>query len=113
MWLGCNKKYIKLKASQSKEINFKLGFISNGVYEIGKLSNESQVKMNILDATSVTSFDDLMDSDIKSELISKSQHLVNDSSAAIFVYLKNNATNRYEFFKRLNQFTIIIMNDTE
>lgn len=110
MWLGCNKKFIQLRSNASQTVKFKLGFASNGVYEIGRLSVESQVRLNILDSTSVTSFDDIMDSELKNELALKSnQHqLLNDSSGAIFVYLKNVTTGRYELFKRLNQFTVIV-----
>ena len=109
LWLGCNKKFVKLRSNQSKEVRFKLGFALNGVYDIGKLSIESQIRLNILDSTSVTSFDELMDNDAKSELLLKSnQQLANDTSGGILVYLKNTRTNRYELFKRLTQFTVVI-----
>lgn len=109
LWLGCNKKFVRLRANQSRTMRFKLGFAHNGVYDVGKLSVESQIRLNILDSTSVTSFDDLMESDVKSELLIKNnQQLANDSSGAILVYMKNPNTHKYEFFKRLSQFTVIV-----
>lgn len=102
LWIGCNKKYIKLRPSETKVIKFKLGFITNGVFEIGKISDENAVKMRLLDATSLTSFDDLMDAEVKNDKIGSTE------SAAISVYLKNDSNQRYELLKRLKPFTVIV-----
>ena len=114
MWLGCNKKIVKLKARQTKQVRFRLSFAANGVFEIGQLSNETIMKMNLMDATSLTSFDDLIDN-INSSAFNTSNvsnsTAANETSSLISVYLKSNKTSgdNYELFKRLNPFTVCIL----
>lgn len=107
---------MRVAANESKLVRFKLGFSSHGVYDVGRLSSDAQIRLSILDSTSMTtSFDDLMDSsDLKSNSSSSelwlknNQQLANDSSGAILVYVKNATSGRYELFKRLTQFTVIV-----
>lgn len=102
---------MKLRPNELRTVRFKLGFAWNGVYDIGRMSMESQIRLNILDSTSVTSFDDLMDIDIKNEMLLKNnQQLANDSAGAILVYMKSASSGRYELFKRLSHFTVVVKN---
>lgn len=109
---------MRVAATESKLVRFKLGFSAHGVYDVGRVSSDAQIRLNILDSTSMTtSFDDLMDStttDLKSNASSSelwlknNQQLANDSSGAILVYVKSATSGRYELFKRLTQFTVIV-----
>lgn len=121
MWLGCNKKFLKLNTSQTKCVRFKLGFMCNGVFEIGKISNDNLLKMNLFEATSITSFDDIKDTSDNVSMSNESiiSNAMNGSpaisnlqtqieSTAISIYLKNNLNNKYELFKRLNPFTVCV-----
>lgn len=109
LWLGCNKKFLKLNSNQCKSVRFRLGVASNGIYDVGKLSAETQLRLNILDSTSVTSFDDLIDTEVKNELwLKTNQQLANDSAGALLIYVKNSTSGRYELFRRLGQFTVVV-----
>jgi hypothetical protein len=113
LWLGCNKRFLKLKSSQSKRVQFRLGFTANGIFEIGQLSSDAVLKMNLMDATSVTSFDDLIETTQAANSFLNTSNVstgtLNESSSIISIYLKNNASNNYELFKRLNPFTVCVL----
>ena len=113
LWLGCTQKHVRLKSKQSKLVKFKLGFMRNGLYEIGNISNDNVLKMNLFEATnSLTSFENLVENKIDHPMMTSNQS--NHSlptlveSTAISVYLKNSSTNRYEFFKILNSFIVSV-----
>jgi hypothetical protein len=112
LWLGCNKRFVKLKSNQSKRVQFRLGFTANGIYEIGQLSSDTVLKMNLMDATSVTSFDDLVDTpNATNSFLNNSNvstNTLNETSSIISIYMKNNASNNYELYKRLNPFTVCV-----
>jgi hypothetical protein len=116
LWLGCTQKHVRLKTKQSKLVKFKLGFLRNGFYEIGNVSTENILKMNLFEATnSLTRFDNLLGKIENSSYKNGDDSINNDTifqnlmeSTAISVYLKNSSTNRYEFFKILNSFTVCV-----
>jgi hypothetical protein len=120
LWLGCTQKYVKLKAKDSRQVKFKLGFLTNGFYEIGQVSNDNILKMNLFEATnSLTSFDNLIGNQTKTTTTTTTntnvdKDGVNNSlqnlmeSTAISVYLKNKTSKRFEFFKCLNSFTVSV-----
>lgn len=114
LWLGSNKKILTLKAKQSRRVQLKLGFTASGIYEIGQLSNEAIVKMNLQDATSVTSFDDIID-----DLNLSAAAALNTSTASsnptatttdsvVSIYFKNHVNESYELLKLLSPFTVCI-----
>ncbi len=113
--MGSNKKYLKLKPSQSKTVKFKLGFISNGIYEIGKVQHDTLLKMNLLDAANLTNTttSSLLDDYLNDEIDNDLDTTLNGANgqlemSAFTIYLKNNKKNKYELFKRLNPFTISV-----
>ena len=100
----------------TKVVKFKLGFLRNGLFEVGSVSNDNILKMNLFEATnSFTSFDNFLDKKVNSSGNNfGSESNTNNGlhnlieSTAISVYLKNSSTNRYEFFKILNSFTVCV-----
>lgn len=116
LWLGCTQKHVRLKSKQTKVVKFKLGFLRNGLFEVGSVSNDNILKMNLFEATnSFTSFDNFLDKKVNSSGNNfGSESNTNNGlhnlieSTAISVYLKNSSTNRYEFFKILNSFTVCV-----
>ncbi len=130
LWLGCHKKCIKLTKNQSKTINFKLGFYSNGVFDIGRMANDSLLKANLFEASCnlnateshSISLDEYLN-DINDNpsvgLHNSHQSAANPNigpasqadCATINIFIKNNSNNKYELFKRLNPFTIVVSKD--
>jgi hypothetical protein len=121
LWLGCNKRFVTLRSSQSKRVRFRLGFTSTGVFEVGQLSSETVMKMNLMDATSVTSFDDLIETSAAAAAAggaspngalnnsNVSASTLNETTSIISVYLRNKANENYELLKRLNPFTVCLI----
>ena len=133
--MGSNKKHIHLASNQSKKLKFKLGFYSNGIYEIGSQSNKSKngdFKLNLFDSTSTSLnintdnnvtivFDDSNDTltnvvetnnlnNNNNPILSNSNLQSTDStSGCVCIFNKNIKTNRYELFKCLNSFTVTIL----
>lgn len=126
LWLGCHKKYTKLKPNSSRKVQFKLGFLASGTYEIGRIASETLLKANLFEAScnvnlasaSTISLDDYMN-DLPADSISLGSNSLNPSSAPVnvhkqsdtaivSVFMKNQSNGRYELFKRLNPFTVII-----
>ena len=115
LWIGCNKKYVHLKASQKRRVRFKLAFVANGVFEIGGAlasSSEHTLKMSLLEATGgvATSASQprvYSANDLNSIGSSSSE------SSGISVFLKKKspaptASNRYELFKRISPFSVCV-----
>lgn len=133
VWLGCNKRYVHLESNETKEIKFKLGFFTKGVYEIGDQSNKSSIgdfKLNLFDSTASSLnintnnnvtivLDELTDScasvidtnnSINNPILSNTNIQSPDSkSGCVCIFNKNMSTNRYELFKCLNAFTVTII----
>jgi len=127
MWLGCHKKYTKLKSNSSKKVHFKLGFQAAGTYEIGRVASETLLKSTLFEAScnlnlaasSTISLDDYMN-DLPADSVSLGANSLNPATgsttnvhnqsdtAIISVFLKNRTSGRYELFKRLNPFTVTI-----
>ena len=111
LWLGCTQKYVNLKSNHTKIVKFKLGFLGNGLYEIGNISNDSMLKMNLFEATTNLPSDNSSDKLNSLNATSNSNNLETlMESTAISVYLKNSKSTTYELFKILNSFTVCVFN---
>jgi hypothetical protein len=98
VWLGCTQKHVIMRPrDRHRQVKFKIGFLSNGFYQIGggQVSNDSVFKrVNLLETNL-----NLLDNNSLQNLM---------ESTAISVYLKSDKSNRFEFFKCLNSFTISV-----
>ncbi len=111
LWIGANKKFVKLNPNQSKVVKFRLAIMANGVYEIGKIKDDTLIKLSLLDASKVLSNEakeaigDLNYNKIEEE----NQNIMRQlETASISIFKKKKDEQNYEFFKRLNPFTIRI-----
>ncbi len=132
LWLGCNKKHIKLKSNSSRLVKFKLGFFSPGTFEIGRLTVETQLTTNLYEACNLNSAGHIPISldEYLNENSSNSAPVINDNisigslnnpsigagsavvsqsdSAVVSMFVKNQVSGKYELFKRVQPFTVTI-----
>jgi len=109
LWIGSNKKFLKLNSNQSKVVKFKLALIANGVYEIGKIKDDTLIKLNLLEASKV------LNNETKEALKDINYNKIEEENenilrqielATISIFKRKKDEQTYELFKRLSPFTI-------
>jgi hypothetical protein len=111
-----------VKSNEKQNVKFQLGFYKNGIYEVGRVADDLLLKMNLLEATmssppqssnlssnSSSLSNPIYYDDNKDDFIFKESNDSQMEGGTVFIYLKDQ-NGKYEYFKKLNVFTVSILN---
>ena len=107
LWIGCNKKFLRIKPGQVKSVKFRLAVFSSGVYEIGAVESKSTVMENASNTSLNNVSIDELDGDSSSLSLGNN---FGESYSGVLVFSKSASSGRYELFKRLNSFALCVLN---